>query len=175
MMALISDCLRFVTILCFFFYSVIIGASAGEDVGERTEQPLVGVYMPPTMIPPKITLISHSLIGDTIDVPTDGPIHLRCTGQRPMVWIIPHNHATWVRIDAFSMTHLSFFKTLYWCITGRVQLSFRQPDSQVSLWAVNLSNGLLSLSMLDWGDHSRLQVWHDRLLRLSVQHERLRL
>lgn len=91
-----NDNFNFVT-TCFLFLILV----AGEDGLQTTEQPLVGVYMPQTMIPPKITLISHTLTGDTIDVPTDSPIQLRCTGQRPMVWIFPHNHATWVILILF--------------------------------------------------------------------------
>lgn len=42
--------------------------------------------------PPKITLLSHMLIGDTIDIATDSTIRLRCTGQRPLMWIFPNNN-----------------------------------------------------------------------------------
>lgn len=80
-----------------FVASLLLGVSRGEDdVPTTTETPIVGVFMPLTMIPPKITLVSHTLIGDTIDIPSESTIHLRCTGQRPMVWIFPHNHPNWV-------------------------------------------------------------------------------
>lgn len=49
------------------------------------------VFMPWAIIPPKITLLSHSLNGDTIDIAAGSTIHLRCTGQRQMVWIFPNN------------------------------------------------------------------------------------
>lgn len=84
-----------------FVASLLLGVSRGEDdVPTTTETPIVGVFMPLTMIPPKITLVSHTLIGDTIDIPSESTIHLRCTGQRPMVWIFPHNHPNWVEYNS---------------------------------------------------------------------------
>lgn len=51
---------------------------------------IVNVFMP--INSPKISILSHTLNGDTIDIPADKLIHLRCTGQHPMIWIFPNNN-----------------------------------------------------------------------------------
>jgi len=41
--------------------------------------------------PPKLSLLSHTINGDTIDIKTNSIVHMNCTGEKPMVWIFPNN------------------------------------------------------------------------------------
>lgn len=51
--------------------------------------------MPSTWsISPKIVLLSHQMIGDTIDISAKSTIHLRCNGQKKIHWTFPNNRVS---------------------------------------------------------------------------------
>src|SRR5689334_15681052 len=43
-----------------------------------------------TTSPPKLSLISHTINGDSIDVRTNSSLHLKCSGEKPMSWTLPN-------------------------------------------------------------------------------------
>ena len=43
-----------------------------------------------TTSPPKLSLISHTINGDSIDVKTNSSLHLKCSGDKPMTWTLPN-------------------------------------------------------------------------------------
>ncbi|CAG2176162.1 unnamed protein product [Oppiella nova] len=42
--------------------------------------------------PPKLTLLSPAMNGDTIDIMANTSLHLKCTGDKPMFWQFPNNN-----------------------------------------------------------------------------------
>ena len=43
-------------------------------------------------LPPKLSLLSHTLIGDTVDVTANTSVHMKCTGEKPMIWLFSNNN-----------------------------------------------------------------------------------
>jgi len=52
----------------------------------------VSVMTPWQSLPPKLSLLSHTLIGDTVDVTANTSVHIKCTGEKPMIWLFPNNN-----------------------------------------------------------------------------------
>ncbi len=52
----------------------------------------VSVMTPWQSLPPKLSLLSHTLIGDTVDVTANTSVHMKCTGEKPMIWLFPNNN-----------------------------------------------------------------------------------
>lgn len=59
----------------------------------------VSIYTADWSISPKITFLSHHLIGSQIDVHTGDRIHLRCTGQNAIVWTFPNNNPVCIKLN----------------------------------------------------------------------------
>ena len=71
----------------------------------------VEVFYKWATIPPKISFMSHTLTGDTIDISSGSNVHLKCTGQRPMVWIFPNNNNP-VNFCLFGWFSIDFLSSL---------------------------------------------------------------
>lgn len=52
----------------------------------------VSVVTPWQSLPPKLTLLSHTITGDTIDIMANSSVHIKCTGEKPMMWLFPNNN-----------------------------------------------------------------------------------
>jgi hypothetical protein len=52
----------------------------------------VSVMTPWQSLPRKLSLLSHILIGDTVDVTANTSVYMKCTGEKAMIWLFANNN-----------------------------------------------------------------------------------